>query len=307
MFINMSDKQKIINDIYFDKSGFASRATTLKDARQKDKSITMDDVNQFFRKNVEEKRRPRGQNSFIAPHAYYEFQFDLFFINDLEKQPMRAGALCIDIFTKYMTVVPIPSKSEGDVASALIECFNKMGKFPKILYTDDESALNTKSIQDYLKEKGIQHHTTRGHPNFSERAIRSFKDALYKRIEADDKKGKQNIDWRDYIFQILLTYNNKSIHSSIKMTPNEARKNKNEYEVKINLELKGKSTRKYPSLDVGDDVKVMRKKAITEKERSSHWLKETFTVKRIEKKLGQNYYYVEGRDKALLRHELLKV
>ena len=94
----------------------------------------MDDVNQFFRKNVEEKRRPRGQNSFIAPHAYYEFQFDLFFINDLEKQPMRAGALCIDIFTKYMTVVPIPSKSEGDVASALIECFNKMGKFPKILY-----------------------------------------------------------------------------------------------------------------------------------------------------------------------------
>ena len=79
------------------------------------------------------------------------------------------------------------------------------------------------------------------------------------------KKGKQNIDWRDYIFQILLTYNNKSIHSSIKMTPNEARKNKNEYEVKINLELKGKSTRKYPSLDVGDDVKVMRKKAITEK------------------------------------------
>ena len=37
----MSNKQKIINDIYFDKSGFSSRAITLKDARQKDKSITM--------------------------------------------------------------------------------------------------------------------------------------------------------------------------------------------------------------------------------------------------------------------------
>ena len=70
-----SNKQKIINDIYFDKSGFASKATTLKDARQKDKTITAEDVNIFFRKNVEEKRRPRGQNSFIAPHAYYEFQF----------------------------------------------------------------------------------------------------------------------------------------------------------------------------------------------------------------------------------------
>ena len=49
----MSDKQKIINDIYFDRSGYGSKATTLKDARQKDKSITMDDVNEFFRKNVE--------------------------------------------------------------------------------------------------------------------------------------------------------------------------------------------------------------------------------------------------------------
>ena len=303
----MSNKQKIINAIYFDKSGFSSRAITLKDARQKDKSITMDDVNEFFRKNVEERRRPRGQNSFIAPHAFWEFQFDLFFINDLENQPMRVGALCIDIFSKYMTVVPIPSKSEGDVASALIESFKKMGGFPKLLYTDDESALNTKAIQDYLKEKKIEHHTTRGHPAFGERGIRSFKDALYKRIEADENKGKQNIDWRDYIFQILLTYNNKSIHSSTRFTPVEARKKKNEFEVKMNLEIQGRKTRKYPSLEEGSEVKIMRKKGITEKERSSHWLKETFTITKLEKKLGQSYFYVEGRDKPLLRNELLKV
>ena len=52
----MSDKQKIINDIYFDRSGYGSKATTLKDARQKDKTINMDDVNEFFRKNVEIKK-----------------------------------------------------------------------------------------------------------------------------------------------------------------------------------------------------------------------------------------------------------
>ena len=49
----MSDKQKIINDIYFDRSGYGSKKTTLDDARKKDKTITMDDVNEFFRKNVE--------------------------------------------------------------------------------------------------------------------------------------------------------------------------------------------------------------------------------------------------------------
>ena len=50
LFIKMSDKQKIINDICFDRSGYGSKATTLKDARQKDKSITMDDVNEFLEK-----------------------------------------------------------------------------------------------------------------------------------------------------------------------------------------------------------------------------------------------------------------
>ena len=68
-----------------------------------------------------------------------------------------------DIFSKYMTVIPIPSKNEGDAASALIEGFKKMGNYCEFFFTDDEGALNTKSIQDYLKEKGIEHYTTRGH------------------------------------------------------------------------------------------------------------------------------------------------
>ena len=47
------NKQKIISEIYFDRSGYGSRATTLKDARAKDKTITKDDVELFFKKNVE--------------------------------------------------------------------------------------------------------------------------------------------------------------------------------------------------------------------------------------------------------------
>ena len=64
----MSDKQKVINDIYFDRAGFGSKANTLKDAREKDKSITMKDVEEFFKKNVEVKRPQRGFKSFTTPH-----------------------------------------------------------------------------------------------------------------------------------------------------------------------------------------------------------------------------------------------
>ena len=50
---------------------------------------------------------------------------DLFLINDLENQKFRVGMLMIDIFTKYMVVVPIKSKGEGDIASGMIEGLKK--------------------------------------------------------------------------------------------------------------------------------------------------------------------------------------
>ena len=304
----MSDnKNDIISKIYYDRSGFGSISTTYKDAKEKEPSITLNDVKEWFKKNVEQKKQLRGQNSFIPPHPFYEFQMDLFFINDLEKQKYRVGLLMIDIFTKYMVVVPISSKGEGDISAGMIEAFKKMNGKPELLYTDDETALNTQAIQDYLKEQGIAHHRTRGHPNFSERAIRTYKDMLYKRVEADEKKGKQNIQWIDYNFEILLTYNDKMIHSAIKMTPKQATKQKENLKAKVNMTIQATKTRRYPEISTGDKVKIYRKKAITEKERTSQWGKETYTVERIEKKLGQSYFYLNGLSRGYLRNELLKI
>ena len=57
-----------------------------------------------------------------------------FFVNDLKEQKFKVGVLMIDVFDKFMHVVPIKSKQEGDVASGMIECLNKMGKKPDIIY-----------------------------------------------------------------------------------------------------------------------------------------------------------------------------
>ena len=169
----MASKQELIAKVYYDKAGYGSKSRTLAEAREKDKSITKSDVDERFNKNIEIKTKPRGQNSYIPPNAFHELQFDLFFINDIPNQKIKVGALMIDIFSKAMTVIPIQSKSEGDVAMALVEGFKKMGGFCKLFFTDDESALNTKSIQDYLKEKGIKRYTTRNHAAFSEVAIKT--------------------------------------------------------------------------------------------------------------------------------------
>ena len=161
-----SEKQKIMNDIYYDRSGFGSRATTLKDAREKDKSIMKEDVEEFFRKNVEEKRKPRGENSSVAPHVHFENQVDLFFIskNDLENQKFRIGFVLIDIFSKYATVIPIKSKEPPDVLAGIMEGLQKMGAKPKMFYSDEEGSLYSKTVIEYLEGEKLRYIEQEGIP-----------------------------------------------------------------------------------------------------------------------------------------------
>ena len=120
---------------------------------------------------------------------------DLFFVNDLDEQKFTVGMLMIDLFDKFMPAVPIKGKKEQDLASGMTECLHKMGKKPDLIYTDGEGAMNKEAIQKYSKDENIEHHhRTRAHPNFSERAIRTFKDLLSRRVEADEKKEKYSMD-----------------------------------------------------------------------------------------------------------------
>ena len=304
------NKQKIISDIYVDRSGYGSKATTLKDAREQDKTITMKDVEQFFRKNVEIKAKPRGYNSFTAPHNNHTYQIDLFFVGYYdfdEEQKFRGGLVCIDVLSKYAVVVPIKTKNGEDVLEASKEALGKMGKKPKMIYTDDERAIAGEDFKDYVEGEGITLRRTRGHPAFAERFIRTYKDMLFKRVEADEKKGKANIQWVDYNLEIMLTYNDKMKHSATGMTPKEARKDKNDFRAMLNVASKAKKERIYPTLEVGDKVKIMRKKAITEKERTSHWLKGYYVVQEVAEKLNQKYYKLTDYPRLLMRHELLKI
>ena len=76
----------------------------------------------------------------------------------------------------------------------------------------------------------------------------------------------------------------------------------------LNVASKAKKERIYPTLEVGDKVKIMRKKAITEKERTSHWLKGFYyVVQEVAEKLNQKYYKLTDYPRLLMRHELLKI
>ena len=69
----------------------------------------------------------------------------------------------------------------------------------------------------------------------------------------------------------MLTYNNKDVHSSIGQTPYNARDKDNEFKSKLKVSMNAKKQKLYPELNVGDKAKIRRKKATTEKERTSHF------------------------------------
>jgi hypothetical protein len=65
--------------------------------------------------------------------------------------------------------------------------------------------------------------------------------------------------YEEPLFQTILVYNNKLIHSSTGFTPLEARKKENEFTVRLHLLVNSNKTRKYPEINVGDEVRVYKK------------------------------------------------
>ena len=112
---------------------------------------------------------------------------DLFFINENPEQKFTIGLLIIDIFSKFMIVVPLFSKQPQDLLDGIEEGFKDMGGKPESIYTDDEGSLNSKLLQDYFKEHNIKHITTRTHAAVAERAVRTIKDLIFMKI------GKESV------------------------------------------------------------------------------------------------------------------
>ena len=71
--------------------------------------------------------------------------------------------------------------------------------------------------------------------------------------------------------------------------------------------MNAKRNRVYPEVEVSDEVRIFRKRKPNEKERVGNFSQNVYTIERIDEKMGQKYYYVEGIDRAYLRFELLKM
>ena len=108
------------------------------------------------------------QNSFIPPCPFYELQMDSSYVERTQLEVV--SFLLLDIFTKYMVVVPIQNNLEGDIAAGMIENLKNEWR-----WMENRDYYICMMIQlwiplDCLKEEGVSHFGIRRHPNLSEKA-----------------------------------------------------------------------------------------------------------------------------------------
>ena len=312
-------KNDIISNIYYDPAkGFGSVKDILKQAKEQDSTITTNDVKAWLKKQPNQQiKKHRGHNSYTAPFARFQYQIDIMdmvpLTRDVQKKPgkkvkivkndlPRYGLVVIDIFSKFANVVPMKFKNGASVLRGLKKSFKIMG-FPMSIYSDDDGAFKS-VVKDFFDGEGINHIITLTHANVAERFIRTMKNAIHKRVRFN--KG----EWPEQMEFALEQYND-TVHSSTKEKPVEAHKDENHMDVRVNLTLREKNTRKYDNVNEGDKVKVFTKgrgNYTDRKEYLSKWSERAFTVSSIEyDSTGNKVFKLEGKTKPYLRHEIFKV
>ncbi|XP_065645501.1 uncharacterized protein LOC136075975 [Hydra vulgaris] len=168
--------------------------------------------------------------------------------------------MVIDVFSKYGWIVPLKIKTGVDVANALNKIFGNSKKFHR------SEAFGVELYSTENEEKSC----------VVERWNRTMKDKMFKYFSANSTR--KNIDVLD---EMVNKYNNTK-HSSIKMTPVEARDKKNEKIFWLNLNGNVRSESVRPKFSIGDKVRITKKKGTFEKGYTPRWTEEVFTVSQVQ-------------------------
>ena len=148
-----------------------------------------------------------------------------------------------------------------------------------ILHTDKGKEYYNKHMKDLLQKHNITLYSTENEEKSSvcERWNRTIKTKMWKQFTVQG-----NTVYLDILPKILKQYNNTK-HSSIKMTPIEASKKKNESTVYFNLYGDMEKLSSKPKFKVGDKVRISKYKTkVFDKGYTPNWTEEIFLVDKIQ-------------------------
>ena len=187
--------------------------------------------------------------------------------------------MVIDTFNKYGWIIPLKNK-EGETMVKAFKTIFEEGRIPEKLWTDKGKEFYNNKMDNLRKLYDIELYSTENEEKSSivERWIRTMKEKMWKYFTDNN-----TYNYIDALPELVEDYNN-TVHSSTKLTPTDARKEKNELKVWRNLYPdRYKTSRLNPKFSVGDVVRITKKKKVFEKGYTARWTEEIFTIKEIRK------------------------
>ena len=182
------------------------------------------------------------------------------------------------LFRSYGWIRGLKDKKTETVSKAFEDIFKSKRK-PRMLWTDKGSEFITKHFKEILKKEGIRLYHTDNEEKSSvvERWNKTMKNRMWKMFTVNN-----NTVYWDKIDKLVNDYNNAR-HSSVKMSPVEASKKKNENKVWTNLygDLTYLKPGK-PKFAVGDKVRISKyKRKVFDKGYTPNWTEEIFVIDKI--------------------------
>ena len=145
---------------------------------------------------------------------------------------------------------------KGETVTEAFKTIFKEGRKPQYLWTDKGKEYYNKNMRELLEKNGITLYSTENEEKSSvcERWTRTIKTKVWKQFTVQG-----NTQYLDILPKILEQYNNTK-NSSIKMTPVEASKKKNESTVYYNLYGDIEQLSPEPKFKVGNKVRISKYK-----------------------------------------------
>ena len=182
--------------------------------------------------------------------------------------------IVIDDFSKYLWAIPLKNKFSQTITNEFSKIISTLKRKPLKIESDRGSEFYNSTFQNILKGKNIQHYSrfTDEGPSIVERVIRTVRNVLKKPVF---EKGRA--DWLSELPSVVK-YNN-TIHSSTKMTPNQASKKSNEGKVYSNL--KDKREIQKPKYKLGQLVRTADIKRVFSKGDSTNYSYKLYTITEV--------------------------
>ena len=217
-------------------------------------------------------------NKIICNHIDEIWSIDLADMIDYKisnNKGFRYIFIILDIYSKYLWGIPLKNKYSQTITSEFSNILTKSKRKPLKIESDRGSEFYNSIFQNFLKSKNIQHYSRfsdKG-PSIAERVIRTVRNLLKKPVF---EKG--NADWLSELPSVIKQYNN-TIHSSTKMTPNQA--SKKSYEKKVYSNLHDRRRKLNPKYKLGQLVRTADIKKVFSKGDSTNYSYKLYNITEV--------------------------